>query len=260
MYSIPKTAKITIVFQAAVFDLDGVLAHTPHYEAWKETFAKYGLLDFTPEIYARYVSGKPRFDGIRTILDLHPEVFKKYPEEKEILIEKIGADKQNLVVKLIETFSPDRLAFPKAIRLAKDLHKHGILLAVASASKNTPLVLKKLGISDLFGVVIANTTVIFQNGREEEERTFPGKPDPAIFLTACKELGIHPKHTIGFEDAPSGITSLKAAGICPIAIDREGISQQLEDAGAAIVTQDEETLSMNELEKIFENFTAKKIS
>ncbi|KAI7650080.1 hypothetical protein KC318_g16694, partial [Hortaea werneckii] len=43
------------------------------------------------------------------------------------------------------------------------------------------------------------------------------KPDPAIYLHACKELGVKPEETLTVEDSKSGATAAMRAGIPIIA-------------------------------------------
>ena len=44
-----------------------------------------------------------------------------------------------------------------------------------------------------------------------------GKPAPDIYQEAMKQLGVTPEVTIGIEDSPNGIRSLKAAGMVAVA-------------------------------------------
>lgn len=39
------------------------------------------------------------------------------------------------------------------------------------------------------------------------------KPDPAVFLLAAEQLGIHPHHCLVFEDSPEGIAAAGSAGM-----------------------------------------------
>jgi sugar-phosphatase len=45
-----------------------------------------------------------------------------------------------------------------------------------------------------------------------------GKPDPAVYLTAARRLGIEPTDCIAFEDSPRGVESALAAGMLVVAI------------------------------------------
>lgn len=39
------------------------------------------------------------------------------------------------------------------------------------------------------------------------------KPDPAIYITACKKLGVSPRDAYALEDAPAGVRSARLAGM-----------------------------------------------
>lgn len=45
-----------------------------------------------------------------------------------------------------------------------------------------------------------------------------GKPDPAIFLKVCEDLGLEPEQCMVFEDIPNGIMAANNAGMYSIAI------------------------------------------
>ena len=44
------------------------------------------------------------------------------------------------------------------------------------------------------------------------------KPNPDIYLLACKELGVNPAETFAIEDSPNGIRSAYNAGMKPIMV------------------------------------------
>lgn len=49
----------------------------------------------------------------------------------------------------------------------------------------------------------------------DEER---GKPDPAVYLTAARELNVAPRDCVAFEDSMSGVRSAKSAGMYVVAV------------------------------------------
>jgi len=95
---------------------------------------------------------------------------------------------------------------------ALDLLKgEGIPLALASASFMLTInaTLERLKLVDTFRVV---------HSAQFEER---GKPDPAVFLTTARKLGIAPADCLVFEDSLNGIRAAKAAGMACCAVREE---------------------------------------
>ena len=45
-----------------------------------------------------------------------------------------------------------------------------------------------------------------------------GKPDPAVFLSAARKLGVDPQTCLAFEDSPPGIESARRAGMRVVAV------------------------------------------
>lgn len=82
----------------------------------------------------------------------------------------------------------------------------GLKVALASASKNGPMILERLEVAGLFDTIVDPS--LLKNG----------KPDPEIFLTAAKQLGLAPHACIGVEDAISGIEAIKSAGMFAVGI------------------------------------------
>ena len=62
-----------------------------------------------------------------------------------------------------------------------------------------------------------------------------GKPDPEIFLTAARELGVEPRDAMVLEDASAGVEAAKAGGMTAIGIARAGDAELLATAGADLV-------------------------
>ena len=112
-----------------IFDIDGVVAATPHEQAWREALT--GFADparFTHRVYQQHVAGKPRMDGARAALrELGvPDADRAavgYAEKKQALIDELIAARQFDV-------------FPDATRLLQAVRAHGLRTAAASSSKN----------------------------------------------------------------------------------------------------------------------------
>ena len=44
------------------------------------------------------------------------------------------------------------------------------------------------------------------------------KPEPDVYLAACRELGVAPERALALEDSPTGVTAARAAGMRVIGI------------------------------------------
>ena len=55
-----------------------------------------------------------------------------------------------------------------------------------------------------------------------------GKPDPEIYLTAARELGLPPENCAAFEDSPNGLKAARAAG-CQVIMIPDMTQPQPED-------------------------------
>jgi sugar-phosphatase len=67
------------------------------------------------------------------------------------------------------------------------------------------------GLGDVFAVV---------HSAEDEER---GKPDPAVYLSTARKLGVAPASCLAIEDSPNGVVSAKQAGMVCVAVPDRGL-------------------------------------
>jgi len=237
------------IFQGAIFDVDGVLVDSPHETAWRESLRELMESDwsgirgrttwspeaFTSRVYEQYMSGKPRMSGARAALD-----YFHVPDADQ----RVGAyaqRKQDMVVRLIE--AGDFTAYPDALRFVIAVKDAGLLIADASSSKNATMLLRKIPL-DTFARQQGITSPTLRPGlslldyfdADLSGRDFAhGKPDPEIFLTAARELGVGPGQAVVLEDAPAGVQAAKAGGMTAIGIARADDTQLLAAAGADIV-------------------------
>ena len=127
-------------FRGAIFDVDGVLVDSPHEQAWREGLhqlmenewsdiqgqTSYAPEKFTPEVYQRVMSGKPRYAGAQAAL----EHFGVPDAERRAL--EYGDRKQVMIVELIEASQfhayPDALRFVLAVKDAGLADSGGLLL------------------------------------------------------------------------------------------------------------------------------------
>jgi trehalose/maltose hydrolase-like predicted phosphorylase/beta-phosphoglucomutase-like phosphatase (HAD superfamily) len=250
-----------MVFQGAIFDVDGVLVDSPHELAWRESFRTLMETEwsdirdqtswtperFTPSVYQQVMAGMPRMAGARAAMEHFgvPDV--------DARIDAYAAGKQAHVVKLIE--QGRFMAFPDALRFILAVKDMGIRVAAASSSKNAGLFLERIRL-DLFAAEQRLDYGFIHEGMTLQElfdadisgRDFPkGKPDPTIFLTAAQELGVSPADCFVTEDATSGIQAAKAAGMAALGVARLDDREQLLTAGADLVVTTLDDVSLRAL-------------
>ncbi|GAB3011889.1 beta-phosphoglucomutase [Bowmanella dokdonensis] len=185
--------------QAFIFDLDGVLTDTAeyHFLAWKALADELGIPFDRHDNEA--LKGVDRMGSLSFILSKGE---LELPEEQVLVL----ADKKNRhYQQLIEHMSPADL-FAGAHQLFADLKSRRIAIGLASASKNAPMVLDRLGIADQFDYV-ADAAKVKQ-----------GKPHPEIFLTVADALTIAPQDCVGIEDSLAGLQSIQDAGMHSVGI------------------------------------------
>lgn len=186
-------------FRAAIFDLDGVLADsaTAHYAGWRRLADELGIAFSEHDNEA--LKGVDRLGSLRHILALGG---LSLPETEMTVL---AARKNGYYLEAVAGMSPADL-LPGAEALVHAVKAAGLACAVASASRNAPLLLDRLGIAPLFDFV-ADAGAIAQ-----------GKPAPDIFLACADALHVAPSVCIGFEDAAAGITAIRAAGMYAVGI------------------------------------------
>lgn len=186
-----------------LFDLDGVITDTAklHYKAWKKMANKIGL-DIDEE-FNETLKGIDRRGSIERILALGENTYS----EDEII--KLMDYKNDYYVSLLEGITSDDI-LPGILGLLKEAKKNGVKVAIASASKNAPLIVDKLEIAEYVDYIANPDEAVYS------------KPHPAIFELAADGIGLSPKECIAFEDAVAGVQAIKDAGSFSIGIGVEG--------------------------------------
>ncbi len=250
-------------FDAAIFDMDGVLTRTAsvHAAAWKNMFDGYlrmraqrdveSFQEFTTQDYLAFVDGRPRYEGVAAFLRSRA-ITIPYGEasddaEAETVCglgnRKNGYFNQALAGSGVEVYS-------STIELVQKLGGKGVRLGVASSSNNCVRVLEKAGIANLFQSCV--------DGIVSAELGLRGKPEPDIFLQACKELQAAPQRSVVVEDAVSGTAAARKGkfGLI-VGVAREDNAEELRASGADIVVSDLAEVSVSELDDWFRNSTRK---
>ena len=187
--------------RAAIFDLDGVIVDTAkyHYLAWKRLANENGF-DFTEADNER-LKGVSRTRSLEILLEIGAL------SVDEAARQVMATQKNKWYVEYIQHMDASEI-LPGAAEYLQMLRNRGVKTAIGSASKNTPLILERVGIMSLFDVVIDGTKV-----RQ-------AKPNPEVFLRAASELDIPPASCIVFEDAEAGIEAARRAGMGAVGIGR----------------------------------------
>ena len=195
---IPKRPPI----QAVLFDLDGVLTDTAeyHYLAWKRLADELGI-PFT-RADGDCLRGVSRRPALEIILGLGGRTGNE--EELQAWMTR----KNNHYQELITGVTPADL-LPGVAALLGELRERGIRIAVASASKNSPEVIRRLGIA-------ASIDALIHGGMVERQ-----KPHPDLFLRAAAEVGADPAECIVVEDAAAGIDAAISAGMISVGLGPE---------------------------------------
>jgi beta-phosphoglucomutase len=181
-------------YQAVIFDLDGVICHTDeyHYMAWNE------IADELKIPYGREINDRMRgIDRMASLEVLLQGGEKIYSDE---IKEQFANKKNKIYQSLLENLSPKNLE-PEVKETLDAVRTTGLKIGIGSSSKNTKLILKRLGLGTFFDAVADGTDVSH------------AKPNPEVFLIAAERLGVEPKACLVVEDATSGIMAAKAAGM-----------------------------------------------
>ncbi len=232
-------------FDAAIFDLDGVITQTArvHAAAWKQLFDEYlrkratrtgesfQAFDLARD-YIEYVDGKPRYDGVASFLTSRgitlPQGDPSDPPDAHTIC-GLGNRKNDAFLKVIHANGAE--AFPSTIALIQLLKAHGKKTAVVTASENGQEILHAAGVTDLFEVTV--------DGRDARAFHLRGKPHPDTFLKAAELLQVQPQRTVVYEDALSGVEAGRAGRFgWVVGIDRADHAEALSSHGGDVVVSD----------------------
>jgi len=237
------------LFQAVIFDLDGVITKTAlvHSASWKEMFNDYlryrdkeygeAFREFTHiDDYLPFVDGKPRYKGVASFLESRgidiPFGDPSDPGDRETVC-GLGNKKNDFFNSILDRDGVE--VYESTVQLVKDLKKAGIRIGVASSSKNCEQVLETAGLMDYFETRV--------DGVVSAEIGLQGKPEPDIFTTACDNLGVEYEGSVVVEDAVSGVQAGRKGNFgLTLGVAREGNQHELKINGADIVVEDLEEI------------------
>jgi HAD superfamily hydrolase (TIGR01509 family) len=205
--------------------MDGVLFDTSelHFFTWVHTLQRYNIR-FTHEMF-QSIFGMKTEDFLATVFG------KKRDHE---FIARVSDEKE----KLFREMSPGRVQLqPGVLDWLARLKTKGILQAVASSAPqaNVDTLVDLAGIRPFFSAIISSAGL-------------PGKPDPAVFLTAAGSIGVPAERCIVVEDAVVGVEAASRAGMKCIAVTNSNSTEAL--AAADLVVDRLDALAPDTFEKL----------
>lgn len=184
--------------KAVFFDLDGTLADTD--PLWKKAFEKV--------LFAEGLEYLSWEDTYAPSIEDRWEAAQKNSSKKSKLSIKELTDHTITELNQILKNTPLEvtLGFWDLAYKLKEEKKMKLALVSNSKSSAVKIILDKLGIENTFDLIIAS-----------DEVKHP-KPDPEIYLTAAKKLGVTPQEVLVFEDSLWGAKSACRANMDVIVI------------------------------------------
>ena len=245
-------------FEAAIFDLDGVITRTAlvHSHAWKKMFDDYlrkreiqhgePFREFTQkDDYLPYVDGKPRYEGVKSFLESRGIHIPFGDPTDEVEMETVCGLGNRKNITFNEVLKREGVSvYESTVEFMKDLKKNGVRVGVASSSKNCEAVLEAAGLLPLIETRV--------DGVVSAELGLKGKPEPDIFTTAAANLGVKPHHAVVVEDATSGVAAGRAGNFgLVLGLAREENKHELLIHGADIVVEDISEITCEDLNHWF---------
>ena len=177
--------------KALVFDLDGVITNTAeyHYRAWKRLADEEGV----PFTWAdnEHLRGVSRRESLLRLLKGRPA--------DEATLQEMMARKNLYYQELLEGVTPADL-LPGVADLFYLLDKANVRYAVASASRNAPVVVERLGIAHRLAALADGSSVTRQ------------KPAPDLFRYTATRMSLRPGECLVVEDGAGGGQGGAASG------------------------------------------------
>jgi beta-phosphoglucomutase len=195
-YAIPASDG---TLKACLFDLDGVIIDTAkyHFIAWREIATELGF-DFTER-------NNERLKGVSRTrsLDILLEVGRISLGDAEKA--RLAQEKNARYLQYVSQIRPEDI-LPGAREFLIECRNSNLKTALGSASKNAMAILNLIQMGPLFDAIV------------DGNKVSKVKPDPEVFLTAARELGVLPQDCAVFEDAEAGIEAALAAKMLAVGI------------------------------------------
>ncbi len=186
-----------MTIEAAIFDMDGLLVDSEPiwHDVEIDVFGRHGV----PLTVERCLETKGMFLG-----DAVAHWYARYPWH--------GASRRAVAAEIVEAMARRLEAAvelkPGASHALEFCRGRGAVLALASSSPRRLIdtVVRRFGFGARFAVVASAEDEVL------------GKPDPGIFLTTARLLGVDPEACVVFEDSAAGVLAAKGAGMACVAV------------------------------------------
>ncbi|MEK6310737.1 MAG: HAD-IA family hydrolase [Curtobacterium sp.] len=224
--------------RALLFDLDGVLTPTAevHMRAWSRLFTPYldahGVAPYTEQDYFDHIDGKPRYDGVRSLLASRGiDLPEGTPDDAPSADTVCGLGNRKNAEFTAELDEHGVEPYPGSHRFLVAAIDAGYSVAVVSSSANAVSVLRTAGILERFPVIV--------DGLVARQDALEGKPAPDTYLDAASRFGLTAAECVVVEVATSGVEAGRNGGFgLVIGVDRGAGADALRAHGADVVVED----------------------
>ncbi|KDO60732.1 hypothetical protein CISIN_1g019226mg [Citrus sinensis] len=251
--------------QALIFDCDGVIIESEHLhrQAYNDAFSHFNVrcdpssqqsLNWDPEFYDvlqnQIGGGKPKMRWY----------FKEHGWPSSTIFDNppVTDDDQAKLIDLIQDWKTERYQQiiksgtveprPGVLRLMDEAKAAGKKVAVCSAATKSSVI---LCLENLIGMERFEGLDCFLAGDDVKQK----KPDPSIYVTAAKRLGISEKDCLVVEDSVIGLQAATRAGMaCVITYTSSTAEQDFKDAIA--IYPDLSNVRLKDLELLLQNVVA----
>ena len=143
--------------------------------------------------------GVSRMESLDVVLEHARE---SYSAEDKLAM---ATRKNDYYCALVQEITPAAI-LPGVQAMLHALRARGIKQAIGSSSRNTPLILARIGLHTWFDAVADGNDIQYS------------KPHPQVFLLAAERLHLHPSNCLVVEDAEAGVSAGLAGGFHVLAV------------------------------------------
>lgn len=206
-----------------LWDMDGVIADTNklHFVSWKAVLSDYGIEMTEKDFKGTFGMNNKMILTILMQKEPDPDLLWEISDRKETAFREI-ARKQKMT------------PMPGVVEWLARFNDWGCSQAIASSApqENIDTLVAIMQLDKYFKACVSGAA-------------FPGKPDPAIYLEAARQIGVAAVNCIVIEDAVVGVEGAHRAGMSAIGVTSTHDVKALESA--EIVTESMAKLDRHEV-------------